>query len=115
MGASKTIRINLGILLLAGVGVLALVGTRELAAELSEIDAFQRAVSSQTKADALAFLKDFGSSHLVPDLIDVLPPEVALEVCATLTGNSSRAYAACKKVQAATTSEPAAGPKTPPA
>jgi hypothetical protein len=114
MGASRTIRIALGIMLLAGVGVLALVGTRELAAEVSEIDAFQRAVSSQTKADALAFLRDFGSSHLVPDLIDVLPPEVALEVCATLSGSSSRTYAACKKVQAATI-EPAAGPKTPPA
>jgi hypothetical protein len=94
-------------MLLAGIGVV-LVGMREPAAEVSEIDAFQRAVSSRTKADALAFLRDFGSSHLVPDLIDVLPPEVALEVCATLSG------AACKKVQAATI-EPVAGPKTPPA
>jgi hypothetical protein len=102
MAASKTTRTNLAIILLTGVAVLALVGTRQPAAEMSEIDAFQRAVSSQTKADALAFLRDFGSSHLAPDLIDVLPQGVASEVCATISESSSRADAACKKVGAPT-------------
>ena len=83
-------------------------------AEISEIDAFQRAVSSQTKADALAFIKDFGSSHLVPDLIDLLQPDVALEVCAGLSGSSSRVRSACDKVKAAAAIEPAAGSGTPP-
>jgi hypothetical protein len=85
-------------------------------AKLSEVDAFQQAVNSQTKADALAFIREFGSSHLVPDLIDLLKAEVALEVCSSLPSGSSRARSACDKVKAAAAAvavEPAAGSATP--
>src|SRR5262245_38475206 len=93
---------GLRVLLPLGISVAALLAiTKGPIAEESEIDAFQRAVTTQTKADALTFIKDFGSSHLVPDLIELLQPEVALEVCASLAGGSSRARSACDKVQKA--------------
>jgi len=116
MGEWKKSPKGLRVLLPLGVGALALFAvTKGPLAEVSEIDAFQRAVSSQTKADALAFLKDFGSSHLVPDLIDLLQPDVALEVCSSLLSGSSRARAACDKVKQAIAVAPAAGSPTPPA
>src|SRR5262245_49089487 len=101
-------------LLPLGVSAAALLAiTRGPIAEESEIDAFQRAVTTQTKADALTFIKDFGSSHLVPDLIGLLQPDVALEVCASLAGGSSRARGACDKVQKAVATAPAAGSSAP--
>jgi hypothetical protein len=103
----------LRVLLPPGVGILALVAVETGSiAKVSEIDAFQRAVSSHAKADALAFVRDFGSSHLIPDLIDLLPPDVGLDVCATLSGSSARAKTACEKAKSVTTIEPAAGTVT---
>ena len=114
MGQRKNGSKSLRFLLPLGVGALALItAARGPVAEISEIDAFQRAIRSQTKADALAFVRDFGSSHLIPDLIDLLRPDVALGVCADVSGSSSRARTACDKVRAAATVEPAAGPGTP--
>ena len=78
-----------------GVGALALTtGANGPLAETSEIDAFDKAATSGSKDHALAFIHEFGSSHLVPDLIDLLPPDVAAAVCADLGENS-----ACDKVQ----------------
>ena len=71
------------------------------AAEMSEIDAFQLAVNSQSSQDALAFLDAFGSSHLVPDLIELLRPDVAAEVCASLPSGAAAANAPCAKLTAA--------------
>src|SRR5262245_43160663 len=88
-----------------GVGALALIaGVNGPLAEMSEIDAFDKAVTSGSKEDALAFIHEFGSSHLVPDLIDLLPHDVAVAICADLGGNS-----ACNKLQDNTATEPAAG------
>lgn len=78
-------------------------------AQMSELDAFQRAISTQNKQDALAFLDGFGSSHLVPDLIELLKPDVAAEVCSSMRGGSSRARSACDKVKKALAAQPAAG------
>jgi SPOR domain len=71
----------------------------------SEIDAYDRAVSSQTKEAALAFLNEFGSSHLVGDLIDSLRPEVARQVCADLPGGVSGARRACEQLPTAPVAE----------
>ena len=56
---------------------------------MSEIDSYQLAVKTQTKADALRFTEAFGTSHLVGDLIESLPPDVALQVCADLSGSAA--------------------------
>src|SRR5262249_28376858 len=114
MGEGQKYPRILRVLLPLGVGVTALLAVTEgPVAEVSEIDAFQRAISSQSKADALAFIRDFGSSHLVPDLIELLQPDVALEVCSSLTDTSSSASAGCDKLQKAITAAPAAGSLTP--
>ena len=110
MSESKKSPRGLRILLPLGVSAAAFLAiTKSPIAEVSEMDAFQRAVTTQTKVDALTFIKDFGSSHLVPDLIELLKPDVALEVCASLSGGSSRARDACDKVQRAVATAPAAG------
>jgi len=102
------------VLLPLGVGAAALLAvTKGPLAEVSEIDAFQRAVTSQSEADALAFMRDFGSSHLVPDLIDLLRPDVALDVCASLSSASSQAPTACVRLQKAVATAPVAGSPTP--
>jgi len=75
-------------------------------AEESEIDAFQRAITSQSKADALAFMRDFGSSHLAPDLIELLRAGVALEVCSSLSDASSQTTSACNKLQSGVATVP---------
>src|SRR5262245_18580081 len=68
-------------------------------AQVSEVDSYERAVISQTKEDALAFIENFRSSHLTGDLIESLRPEVAREVCADLPGDVSRAQRACEQLQ----------------
>jgi hypothetical protein len=68
-------------------------------AQMSEIDAYDRAVTSQTKEAALAFLEEFRSSHLVGDLIESLRPNVAREVCADLPSGVSGARRACEQLR----------------
>src|SRR5262245_17060647 len=92
-----------------GAGILALIaGVTGPLAQMSEMDGFDKAVTSGSKEDALAFIREFGSSHLVPDLIDLLPPDVAAAVCADLGGNS-----ACDSLQNNLATEPAAGTVAP--
>jgi hypothetical protein len=64
-------------------------------AQTSEIDAFQRAVDTQSPEDARAFIDAFGSSHLVPDLIELLEPEAAQQVCGDLR-DAARVQEACR-------------------
>lgn len=102
-------------LLAVSVSLLALtVGSVSAHAETSEIDSFQMAVASQTEQDALAFIKAYPSSHLIGDLFDLLPPEIAQQVCTDLADSASaRAQSACKTLQrayAVAPMEPAAGP-----
>jgi hypothetical protein len=77
-----------------GAVALALVTGANASLANSEIDAFDKAATSGSKEDALSFIHEFGSSHLVPDLIDLLPPDVAAAVCADLGGNR-----ACNNLQ----------------
>jgi hypothetical protein len=73
------------------------VGIGHATSQTSEIDSYEAAVRSQSKAEALSFIKDFGSSHLVGDLIESLRPEVAQEVCTDLQGSGpTRARQACE-------------------
>jgi hypothetical protein len=71
-----------------------------LAAETSEIDSYDRAVTSQNREDAIAFLKNFRSSHLVGDLIDSLPPDMARQVCEETADDVPQARRACQEVKA---------------
>jgi hypothetical protein len=66
-------------------------------AQTSEIDGYDRAVSLQTKEAALAFLREFRSSHLVGDLIESLRPDLAREVCSDLPDGIARARRACEQ------------------
>src|SRR5262245_19679674 len=97
-------RLSAGI---AATAVIALSG--DARAQLSELDAFQHAVDTRSRQDALAFIESFGSSHLIPDLIDLLPPDVAMEVCASLSGAAPRIHAACDSVALETATVPGAG------
>lgn len=76
-----------GVTIILGAGALALVTAANDSLANSEIDAFDKAVTSGSREDALSFIHEFGSSHLVPDLIDLLTPDVAAAVCADLGGN----------------------------
>lgn len=80
-------------------------------AELSEIDVFEQAIASGTEEGVLDFLEAFPSSHLVNDLMELLPPDLAVGVCAGLPdGVGSAARRACSRLQEAVASAPAAGP-----
>ena len=79
-------------------------------AKLSEIDGFEQAAATGSVEDVLGFIDAFPSSHLVIDLIGLVPPEVATRVCASLPeGASSLARRACNGLQEAIGSSPAAG------
>jgi hypothetical protein len=94
----------------AAAAVLFAFGAGASAETMSEIDAFQRAVSTQNEQDALAFIDGFGSSHLVPDLVELLRPEVAADLCANLHSRSPRVRAACDRVEKAAASAVAVAP-----
>jgi hypothetical protein len=82
-------------------------------AKLSEIDGFEQAAAAGSVEDVLGFIDAFPSSHLVIDLIGLVPPEVATRVCASLPeGASSLARRACNGLQEAIDSAPAAGGST---
>src|SRR4029434_6654949 len=71
---------------------------------------YDYAVSSASKERALAFLREFSSSHLVGDLIESLPPDVAQQVCAEMQGGGpAKARKACEAMRAALAVQPAAG------
>jgi hypothetical protein len=115
MGGWMKGRVGLCRLLPLGAAAAALFasGASAGAETMSEIDAFQRAVSTQNKQDALAFIAGFGSSHLVPDLIELLRPEVAADLCADLHSRSPRAPTACDRVERAAASAGATAPSSP--
>ncbi len=103
----------LRILLPLGIGAAALLAfSKGPAAQMSELDAFQRAINTQSTQDALAFIDDYGSSHLVPDLIDLLEPDVAAQVCSSVRSPSSRVRGACERVQRDVATAPAASTAT---
>jgi hypothetical protein len=114
MVAWKKGRRGLRLLLPIGGSALALFASGGApAAQISELDAFQRAINTQNPQDALAFIDDFGTSHLVPDLIELLEPDVALQVCSSLGDPPPSARNACDKLRALIATAPAAGPAVP--
>src|SRR5262245_13812215 len=105
---------SLRVLLPVGVSVAALLAVSEgPIAQMAEIDSYDYAVSSGSKERALAFIREFSSSHLVGDLIESLPPEVGQQVCTELHGSGpAKARKACETLRAAATVQtvsPAAG------
>jgi hypothetical protein len=77
------------------------VGIAHSTNQTSEIDSYEAAVRSQSKVDALNFVRDFRSSHLVGDLIKSLRPEVAEQVCLELQdGGPARTREACEALHA---------------
>jgi hypothetical protein len=97
----------------AAAAVLFAFGASASAETMSEIDAFQRAVSTQNKQDAQAFIDGFGSSHLVPDVIELRRPEVAADLCADLHFRSPRVREVCRGVEKAAASAVAVAPTAP--
>src|SRR5262252_8442697 len=83
-----------------GVSIVAFLAvTKGPVADQSEIDAFQQAINSQTEADATEFIKNFGSSHLVPDLIELLQPDVARAVCTSVSNGTADFRKACERIK----------------
>jgi colicin import membrane protein len=80
--------------------VLAIASACSIRTDTSEIDSYQLAVKTQTKADALRFIEAFRTSHLVGDLIESLPPDVALQVCAELSGRAERSCEQLREIAA---------------
>ena len=104
---------------LRGFWVLFLVGASAVALAVSvgprtsqdlEINSnYKAAVTSQSKAEPLKFIRTFGSSDLVGTLIVSLKPEVARQVCADLRGGGPRkAREACEKLREAFTAQASA-------
>jgi hypothetical protein len=85
----------------SGLAVSALFGACSIGAgKSSEIDSYDLAVRTQSVAASRAFLEQYRTSHLVSDLIESLPPDVARQVCGDLpAGTSSKAVRACEQVR----------------
>ena len=99
---------RLRFLFAAGVSGIALaVCSGHSGGQTSEIDSYDAAVTSQSKAEALSFITNFGSSHLVGDLIASLRPEVAQQVCADLQGGGpAKARKACEVIRETVAAQP---------
>jgi hypothetical protein len=83
-----------------GVALLALVGACSISTSTSEIDSYDAAVQSSTADGALAFIKTHPTSHLVTDLVESLPPNVAVQICGDLpAGTASKAVRACDQLR----------------
>jgi hypothetical protein len=75
----------------------------------SEIDSYDSAVRTQSVAESRAFVDKFRTSHLVGDLIESLPPDVALQVCEDLPfGTSAKARRSCERLRDSIATQPAA-------
>jgi hypothetical protein len=97
-------------LLTAGTGLSAIGAPTGALAELSEIDGFEQALNSGTAEGALDFVAAFPSSHLVNDLFELLPPDIAAAACAGLPNSAgSAAHRACENLKEAISIVPAAG------
>lgn len=91
--------------LVSGMAMMLFTASEGVLAQVSEIDSYDRAVTLQTKEAALAFLDEFGSSHLVGDLIESLRPDIARAVCADLPSGVLRARRACERLKTAPVTE----------
>src|SRR5262245_4049494 len=101
---------SLRALLAVGVSSVALCIGFESSGEVSEIDSYEAAIKSQNKTEALHFIRDFSSSHLVGDLIESLKPKIAQQVCADLQGSGpAKVREACEALGTAA-DLPGAGP-----
>jgi hypothetical protein len=91
----------------SGLALTALFGACSLGAgNSSEIDSYDLAARTQSVAASRAFLEQYRTSHLVRDLIESLPPDVALQVCSDLpAGTTSKAVRACKQLRDAIASK----------
>jgi hypothetical protein len=79
------------------------------AGETSEIDSYDLAVQTQSVTAARAFVKQYRTSHLIGDLIESLPPDVALQVCGDLpVETAGKAARSCSQLQDTIATEPAA-------
>jgi hypothetical protein len=94
----------------SGLAMLALVAACSIGAgESSEIDSYDLAVRTQSLTAARAFVEQHRTSQLVGDLIESLPPDVALQVCRDLpTGTARKAERSCRQLQNTIAANPAA-------
>jgi hypothetical protein len=95
----------------SAVALLALVGACSSSTNTSEIDAYDADVQSSTAEGALAFIKTYRTSHLVSDLVESLPPNVAAQVCSDMPGGVSSSVArSCQHMQEMLAAIPPAAP-----
>jgi hypothetical protein len=96
------------------IALLALAGAcsvRDSSNGTSEIESYDAAVHSQTTEDALAFINAHPNSHLVGDLIESLPPDVAAQVCFDMpNGIAGRVATSCQQTRDAAVILPPAMP-----
>jgi hypothetical protein len=91
-----------------GLALLAIVGACSTSST-SEIGSYDVAVQSQTAEGALAFINANRGSHLVGDLIESLPPNVAVQVCSEMPSNvSGRTARSCKHMREVMATTPTA-------
>jgi hypothetical protein len=95
----------------SGLALFALVGACSISTSTAEIDSYDAAVQSQTAEGALAFINANRGSHLVGDLIESLPPNVAVHVCSELpssvSGRTARSCQHMREVMATAPTAPA--------
>jgi hypothetical protein len=95
----------------SGFALLAIVGACSISTSTSEIENYDAAVQSQTAESALAFINANQGSHLVGDLIESLPPNVAVQVCSEMpssaSGRTARSCQHMREVVATTATAPA--------
>src|SRR4029453_4937366 len=91
IGWEKWLR-GLWVLVLVGASAIALaVGVGPRTSPTLDINnQYEAAVTSQSKAEPLKFIRTFSASDLVGTLIVSLKPEVARQVCADLQGGGPR-------------------------
>jgi hypothetical protein len=98
----------------SSIALLALVGAcsiHDSSSDRSEIESYDAAVHSQTANGALAFINAHPNSHLVGDLIESLPPDVAAQVCFDMpNGIAGRVARSCQQTQDAVAMLPVAAP-----
>jgi hypothetical protein len=93
----------------SGLALLTIVGACSMSTSTSEIDGYEVAVHSQTAEGALAFINANRGSHLVGDLIESLPPSVAVHVCSEMPSSvSGRTVRSCQHMREAVATTPTA-------
>jgi len=84
-------------LLLSSMALACLLGAPDARAAYTEFENFHLAVVSRDEQVALGFIAAFPASRFVDDLMVMLPPQLARQLCADLPDGATRAQTACRR------------------